>query len=220
MPDRELIVVTGYVEIPGHPRSREEYDRFGEQLCSLSEAPVRVLRRPLEDCWLDEHVRGKRVEHATADNPAKNTLADHTVQHQKTAWLLEALETEPSAEVLVWIDYGIFHQPGITVKVIDEFLRRVRGCSTLAIPGCWPHARRMFHSPDWRFCGSSLVAPRAHVHPFHEAVRDVTLERLSTTNRVTWEVNDWAEVDHRRLVPIQWYPANHDQTQFTNYADS
>lgn len=219
MPDHELIVVTGYVEIPGHPRSRLQYDQLGAQLRDLSEAPVREHRCSLEDCWLDEHVRTANVEHATADNPTKNTIAYHTVQHQKTAWLLEAMEAEPSAEVLVWIDYGIFHQPGITVNVIDEFLRRVRAhpCPMLVIPGCWSRARRTFDWPDWRFCGSSLVAPRASVRPFHDAVRDVTLERLTTTNRVTWEVNDWAEVDHRNLVPIRWYPAGHDQTQFTNY---
>jgi hypothetical protein len=144
-------------------------------------------------------------------------LAYHVVQHQKTAWLLQALEADPSVDVLVWIDFGVFHQPGVTAQVIDDFLRRVRAHPAFSIPGCWEQSRGVFDGPDWRFCGSSLVVPREFVRSFHEAVRDVALERLSTTNRVTWEVNDWAEVDRRRVLPIRWYPAGHDQTQFTNY---
>jgi FkbM family methyltransferase len=212
-----LAVVTGYVQIPGHPRSDAEYDLLGSQLGALRAAPVRVFRCALEDCWLHEHVRDRHVEHAVSDNPKKNSLAYHVVQHQKTAWLTQALETDPRAEVLVWIDYGIFHQRGVTAEVIDDFLRRIRAQPEIAIPGCTLGPSGSFEQPDWRFCGSSLVVPRDLVRGFHEAVREVTLERIATTARVTWEINDWAEVERRKMVPIRWYAASHDLTQFTNY---
>lgn len=214
--DTKLVVVTGYVQIPDHPRSSQQYDLLGAQLAQLHAAPIHVFRCELKDCWLDEHVRDRHVEHAIADNPKKNTLAYHIVQHQKTAWLLQALEMDPSVDVLVWIDYGVFSQPGITVPVIDDFLRRVRARPEFAIPGAWEQSSGSIEWPDWRFCGSSFVVPRNFVRKFHDAVREVTLERL-TTGRVTWEVNDWAEVERRKMLPIRWYKADHNQTQFTNY---
>jgi FkbM family methyltransferase len=213
----KVAVVTGYVRIPGHPRTAEEYEQLGAQLHELRAAKIHVFRDELESCWLSEHVRDREVEHAVFDNPKKNTLSYHVVQHQKTAWLVRALEADPEADVFVWIDYGIFSQPGITTAVIDDFLRRVGSRSEIAIPGCSAKPSGLFDQPDWRFCGCSFVVARDLVRVFHEAVRHVTLERLDTTGRVTWEINDWAEVDRRKMLPIRWYRANHDLTQFVNY---
>lgn len=215
--EAQVVVVTGYVAIPGHPRSGDEYARLGGKLRELRAAPVRVFRCALEECWLYEHVTGRAVDHAVADNPKKNTIAYHVVQHQKTAWIASALETDPRAGVFVWLDYGIFHQKGVAVDVIDAFLRRVAARRAIAIPGCTDGSRASVDWPNWRFCGSSLVVPRDLAIDFHRAVRDVTLERLAMTGRVTWEINDWAEVERRKIVPICWYPAGHDLTQFTNY---
>ena len=218
------MVVTGYVEIPNHPRGATTYDQLGQQLGALREAPIRPFRGTIEDCWLHQAARiamaGGSVEHATGDNPVKNTLAYHSVQHQKTAWLQEAVRTDRRADVVVWLDYGILHQPGVTIEIIDAFLRRVREKEFLeevAIPGAWARSSRAIDQPDWRFCGSATIVPRYLVRSFHQAVLDVTLERLAKTGRVTWEINDWAVVESLGLLPIRWYAANHDQTQFTNY---
>jgi hypothetical protein len=219
----KITIVTGYVPIPGHPRAEAEYERLGEQLRQIRGAPLRVFRCKLEDCWLWEHVTDRKVQHAVADNPAKNSVAYHVVQHQKTAWLLQALDTD-AADVFVWIDYGISHQSGVTAAVIDEFLLRVRRSSEIVLPGGWERAEGAnevdWRFPNWRFCGCSLVVPRGLVRPFHEAVRQVTLERLSVCGQLTWEINDWAEVERRKMLPMRWYRATHNQTQFTNYTDA
>ena len=39
------------------------------------------------------------------------------------------------ADIFVWIDYGIFHVPGVTVRIIEQFLRRVENEQAIAIPG-------------------------------------------------------------------------------------
>jgi len=216
----QLAVVTGYVQLLDHPRKHEEYERLGARLGELGEALVLPFRCSLRDCWLNEHTRDSDVKHAVADNPNKNTRAYHVVQHQKTAWLLQARDIEPRADVLIWLDYGIFHQPGVTAAHIDAFLRVVRAHPKFAIPGAWEQSSGAVDWPDWRFCGSTIVVPRNHVENFHEAVRAVTLERLTRDNYLTWEVNDWAAVEGRGDLPIQWYKADHNQTQFTNYARS
>jgi len=212
-------IVTGYVRIPDHPRSADEYHRLAANLRRVG-APTRTFMSEVGRCWLSTFVRDKTITHAVDDNPRKNTLDYHIVQHQKTAWLATAAEFGPAADVLVWMDYGIFHQPGITVDVIDEFLRRIEAADKIdeiCIPGAWERSSGYADSPDWRFCGSSMIMPRAHARTFHEAVKDVTLSRLAATNHVTWEVNDWAVVESLKVLPIRWYKADHNQTQFTNW---
>ncbi len=211
-----VVVVTGYVEIPGHPRTHDEYARLGQLLSDVRAAPVRFFESAVENCWLFAHVRGEGIAHATAGNPAKNSLAYHVVQHQKTAWLAEAADADPAADVLVWIDYGIAHQ-GIAAESIDTFLSRIRSDVEIAIPGAWERSNGTAEYPDWRFLGSSLVIARQLARPFHDAVREATLDRLARDRYVTWEVNDWAEVERRGLLPIRWYQADHNGTQFSSY---
>ena len=71
--------------------------------------------------------------------------------------------------------------------------------------------------PDWRFLGSLLVIAREIAGAFHEATRSIALERLARDRFVTWEVNDWAEVERRAVLPIRWYQADHNASQFTSY---
>src|SRR5438045_5873682 len=77
------------------------------------------------------------VTHSVADNPQKNTLAYHCVQHQKFGWLLKAQMLNPQAKTFVWTDYGIGHVPGVTPAVVNDFMAGVR-VGDFAIPGCIP----------------------------------------------------------------------------------
>lgn len=216
----KVVVVTGYVPIPGHPRDSVAYERLGSRLLEITNAPVRLFRSGLESCWLAKHV-GKTVRVAGGDNPQKNSLAYHVVQHQKTMWLLEAFRTDPSPDVFVWIDYGICHLPDVTPAIIDDFLDRVRSGAKpveITIPGCWEASSGSIEWPDWRFCGCPLIVHRELVSKFHRAVEAVTLNRLEADGSVTWEVNDWAAVERQGLLPIRWYKADHNRTMFDNYS--
>lgn len=218
--DLKVVVVTGYAPIPNHTRRKEDYDRLGEGWREVSAAPVRVFSCSLEECWLHEHVRGRKVTHAVKDNPKKNSLAYHVVIHQKTAWLVQALEADPDADVFVWIDYGIFHVNGVTPALIDAFLQHVRCRSDIAIPGAWERSNEAVSSPDWHFLGGLVVLPAGLVRRFHEAVKDAALSLLEKKKFVTWEVNSWAAAERAGSLPICWYKADHDETMFTDFPGS
>jgi hypothetical protein len=215
-------VVTGFVPIPDHPRSAAEYARLAENLRQIRAAPLTTFEATIDQCWLHAPARQARATHAEGDNPLKNTLAYHVVQHQKTEWLRIAAEMFPDDPVFVWIDNGMFSQPGHSVPLIDAFLDRARHERAISAPGCWDTRTAAAYGteenyPSWRFCGSVLVAHRDHVKTFADAVRAVTLERLARARHVTWEVNDWSRVEAGGTCSIRWYRADHDQTQFTAY---
>lgn len=222
-------VVTGYVPIPGHPRTAEEYGKLGEEVfIPLVQNGVNAKKymEPIEMCWLHKYVTRFKEKPApsVADNPAKNTLAYHIVQHQKFAWLLKAAIEDPRPDVYVWLDYGVGHVPGVTANVVWDFLERVKAATVekVTIPGCWPKDPEKIdlRYPCWRFCGGVLVVPRLRVHKLYKAVKTAALRHIDMTKNVEWEVNTLARVEQANQVPIRWYQADHNETMFTEFPNA
>lgn len=211
-------IVTGYVPLKGNPRSVWEYANLGGQLMQV-DVPIRYFHWPLKDCWLAKHLKDvPACTHSEGDNPQKNTMAYHIVQHQKTDWLLRAAQEDKETDVFVWIDYGVFHLPGVTAAVIEEFSHRAAQEKDVAIPGCWTTLDISDNYPCWRFCGSVIICHRRYVYKLNAAVQDMCRARIRADRHVPWEVNTWAQVDLDGHLPvIRWYAADHDMTLFANY---
>lgn len=209
-------LVTAYVPIPNHPRSPKEYGELGEQLSGVP-VPKRCYYDQLPNLWMSKYVNKlpftpRASEH---DNPQKNTLAYHAVQHQKSSWLVQAADEDPEADVLVWVDYGIFRLPGVTNQAIYEFMEKLDDDAIYA-PGCWQPKVVEASYPCWRFCGSVLAVPRKLVDQFDYACRVAARQHVSATKNVEWEVNTWARVEGKAKFPIHWYKADHDVSLFNN----
>lgn len=213
-------VVTGYIDIPNHPRGSTDYRALGEKLLgSLGDIEALVFdsdQQKVQDTWLAQYIRGvPNVTWSVADNPDKNTLAYHCVQHQKFEWLRTAL-LDNDADPLVWIDFGIMHIPSITAAVIQKFLNYADGYGRVTLPGCWPKKREIDpHVPCWRFCGGLMVVPRALVKPFTTFAMGTAARHISETKNVEWEVNTLARLELLDQVPMAWYQADHNETMFT-----
>jgi hypothetical protein len=218
----KLKVVTGYIPLPKHPRTAEEYGKLGEEMFSQLNVPIHPFYEDIEDCWLTRYLRKHQIHPniSVGDNPEKNTLSYHIVQHQKFEWLCKAALYDPRPDVLVWMDYGIGHVPGVTPTVVREFLDKVVKWD-LAIPGCWKEGDPRIEtvgddSPNWRFCGGLMVVPRNQLIPLYKRVRQAVGIKLSLKHHVTWEVNTLADIE--QFLPIRWYEADHDASMFTEYA--
>lgn len=222
-----IVAITAYVPIPGHPRSADEYHHLAVPLHNLAfEAPLLSRMAKLEDCWLYQYIKDsygwppKGLTHSVSDNPKKNSLAYHIVQAQKTEFLVDAAEAcEMKPDIYVWLDYGIFHVPGVTPKIVKDFLVRANYEQTIAIPGCWePGYKYDDKHPCWRFCGGVMVVPREYLVDFDLAMKTEYMRWLDQYHNVSWEVNTLARVELAEPeLPIWWYKADHNETLFTNY---
>ncbi len=221
-----IVAITAYVPIPDHPRSSDEYHALAEPMRKMAAtAPILSRTEKLENCWLHQYLHEAygtppAVTHSVSDNPKKNSLNYHIVQAQKTEFLVEAAEAcSMQPDVYVWIDYGIFHVPGVTEEVITEFLKRADGEQTIAIPGCWD--RNYIYdeaNPCWRFCGGVMVVPRRYLIDFDTAMKKEYVTSIARRRNVSWEVNTLARVEQNNPdLPIWWYKADHDASIFTNY---
>ena len=209
-------LVTAYVPIPNHPRTAAEYGELGER---LSGVPVRkkAFYMKVEDTWMAKFVQDlKYMPHISeGDNPHKNSLAYHCVNHMKTSWLVQAADEDPEADVLVWVDYGIFRLPGVVNQAIYEFMEKLDDKAIYA-PGCWDVGPIESALPCWRFCGSVLAVPRRYVDQLDFAVRATARQHIVRTKNVEWEVNTWARVEAQHKLPFHWYKADHNVTLFDN----
>lgn len=218
-------LITGYCPISGHPRSAQEYGRLGDKFRRITKVPLKAFYSQVGTLWpmrLAWELPFKPTV-SEGDNPEKNTLEYHAVNHQKTEWLLRAMLEDENDDIdtFIWIDYGICHLPDVTPELIEEFALRV-GRNDFAIPGCWekPLVNAAFsdRTPCWRFCGSMMVVPRQHVLALDAAVRSTLIRHVQKTHNVPWEVNTWARVETRYpSLPIRWYKADHNASMFTNY---
>lgn len=212
------VLVTGYIPIPNHPRTAEEYGALGERLGGVPVRKKAFYMRP-EDTWMAKYIRTLPFTPSPSqhDNPTKNTINYHCVNHQKTSWLVQAADENPDADVLVWVDYGIFRLPGVTNQAIYEFMEKLDDRAIYA-PGCWQESVVESVFPCWRFCGSVLAVPRVHVDKLDYQCRVTARQHISKTRNVEWEVNTWARVEQGRgrHLPIHWYKADHDVSMFNN----
>ena len=210
-------LVTAYTPIPGHPRTAKEYGELGDKLGGV---PVRkcAFYDPPGELWLTKYVAKLPFKPAVSrgDNAEKNTLLYHAVNHNKSTWLVQAANKYPDADVLVWVDYGIFHLPGVTSQAIYEFMEKVDDKAIYA-PGCWDKPQVIEAAyPCWRFAGSVLAVPRKLVDSFDFAVRVAARKHISSTKNIEWEVNTWSRVEAQNKLPIRWYKADHDVSLFNN----
>lgn len=221
-------MVTAYIPIPGYPRSEEEFAALGRKLFEVKRPTLFARADKMDDavkrCWLfhylNDHYEPDDITHSVSDNPDKNTLAYHIVQAQKTEWLAIAAYVNPFSDVFVWVDYGIFHVPGVTKEIIESFLDRAEGEQAVVIPGCWEKDSFIYNDkhPCWRFAGGVMVVPRRFVEPFNTAMQREYAYWISQTKNVSWEVNTLARLERTDPdFPVWWYKADHDQTLFTNY---
>jgi len=225
-------LVTGYVRLDSPHRSHREYLDLGRRLFDLGLPTVafwdgppgdldypHVDLRPasLDRCWLHEPARGAASPAGVAGG--KDGVSYMVVQNQKSAWLADSAE---AAEMLIWIDWGIFHlgdlqrwDPGPAVRELVAWVDAEAPRDRITMPTIWPitsDIRVRYTEIQWYAAGGVLIMPAAIAGWFDQMVREYAMTWLRSTKLVTWEVNLWAAVARDCLRRFRCYPCDHNQT--------
>jgi hypothetical protein len=211
------------VPIEGHTRTLAEYGKLGDQLRgALGDHVPAVYYQRIPDLWMTPFIEslaknGHQVNHSQGDNPLKNSMEYHAVQHQKLEWLEMAANSDQEADTFVWLDYGCMNLPGFDSNTLTSFISRIKK-GDLAIPGCWEKREINDYYPCWRFCGTMFIVPRDDVRPLNKAFKAITRLYTRAMRSVSWEVNDLARMELAHVGPhMRWYLGNHDATMLTGY---
>jgi len=220
-------LVSGYVPIEGHPRSAEEFEKLFNDLIEVTshiDNPIHFMQHDIDQCWLFKYLQWSQLSptHSVADNPKKNSLGYHIVQHQKIVWLCSAAHAHQDIDVFAWVDAGILSVPGITIEDVAYGINAAKDEKSIVIPGCWSRAYAKT-IPDsqvnWRFCGGFFVVPRNLLADLEIAFRAETIRHLRETNNLSWEVNTLQRLELNSAIrlPLWWYEADHNAQLFRNY---
>ena len=208
-------LVTGYIRLDLPNRSHDEYDRLGRQLVDAAREgghEVQTFGGRVDDCWHWSLSEGATLP---LGNPDKDTREFHAVQHEKTSWVVDASE-KTDANILVWMDYGLLHVPGITADMVSQFLERAAAYAPrdrLGMASIWGAP---FRQPDWRsvewWCaGGVFTVPRSLAFAWHDAVVDRAIA-MRSDGHVTWEVNTWATAWARWSNVARPWLCDHNET--------
>ena len=180
----------------------------------------------LQDCWaykLLEDNPGLMPSCASPPADRFHEPADMTKSNivllQRYWWMRKAAEFYADVDVFAWVEYTVLKQSGVTPDVLRSFVDSLERhpCEAVTLPGCWGKGLINDAEAHWRFVGSCWVCPRHLLAPLFDAVETVASLRARLTGKLSWDMNTMAYVELMDVLPVRWYPANHDETQFTNY---
>lgn len=229
-------VVSGYTPLNVKHLSEQQYREYGDALreACAGRSCFFDLGWKLSDCWLYRHLEDTNqmslppacdVAPDRYDDPLA-MVASNVVQHQRTMWMMNALECYPDTDVFVWLDYAILKQGDFTgkpvrdidVKIFLDRLEALPSLDTIYFPGCWPEKTTPAdYGANWRFVGSTHIIPRQHLPIVDEFYRYECRKFIERTKTVPLDLPIWALTELNSSLPFKQYVANHDSSQLTNF---
>ena len=228
----KAMCVSGFVPnaFPARHLTGDQCRAYGDRLwAALGDHLVAFDGWPFDDCWaadlLDE-IPGLMPSCASppADRfaqPQHMTLSN-VVLLQRYNWMWQASVMHPDVDVFAWVEWTCLKQRGVTEDVLRRFVELLHAgpCREVTLPGCWPKGVIDDSEAHWRFVGSCWVCPRELTLNVAATVKTVASLRARLTGKLSWDMNTMAYVELLDCLPIRWYRANHDETQFLEYRPS
>ena len=227
---QRAMAVTGFVDnaFPARHLTQGTARGYGERLTSCLGTRVHAfdVGWGLDDCWArrlleenpgllpsDENPPADR--YATPEDAARSNI----VLLQRYEWMRLAAELHPDVDVFAWVEYTVLKQRNVTESVIRGFLDTLEQMpvDAITLPGIWPKGPIDDRAAHWRFAGSCWIAPRSLLEPLADVIKEVATLRTRRTGRISWDMNTMAYVELLDVLPIRWYPGDHDETQFTGF---
>lgn len=171
---------------------------------------------PIVD-FLGENIN--KLELPNNRNLEKDTKEFLILMNSKPYFLAKAKEYTTS-DTLVWIDFGILK----ITNDLDHFKRnfsQLKKYNKILIPGGIfskniLDENKLMEGIFWRFLGGIIICPRELVDDFCIKTFMEVLKLLNK-NKITWEVNIWANIEYENPDMIHYYRADHNKSMFGLY---
>lgn len=228
----KAMCVSGFVPnaFPARHLTGDQCRAYGDRLrAALGSHLVTFDGWPFDDCWAADLVDEipklmPSCAHPPADRFAvpQDMTRSNVVLLQRYEWMQMAAVMHPDVDVFAWVEWTCLKQHGVTEDVLRRFVELLNAgpCREVTLPGCWDKGLIDDSEAHWRFVGSCWVCPRELTTPVAEAVKTVASLRARLTGKLSWDMNTMAYVELLDVLPIRWYRANHDASQFLEYRPS
>lgn len=227
-PRSRVLAVTGFVDdaFPARHLTQHQAREYGDRLKAALGDRLHAFDDGwrLPDCWAHRLLEANPDLLPSDRNPPADRYASphdaarsNIVLMQRFEWVRRAAERFPDVDVFAWIEYTVLKQRNVDERVVVSFIDALERTpiDAVTLPGIWNKGLIDDGAAHWRFAGSCWIAPRHLVAPLADVVMTVASLRARHTGRLSWDMNTMAYVELLDVLPIRWYPGNHDETQFT-----
>lgn len=154
-------------------------------------------------------------------NIKKDTVEYISLMVAKMDFMNIAVEHNPfQTENFAWIDFSIMQvlASELDVRYLQKYLQQISHIShsldSVVIPGCWSkieHTNSIIDYIHWRFCGGFFAGNKKAIRYFYQLHIDHLLPFIKNNQRVVWEVNFWAYLEHEHNWKPVWFPSDHNR---------
>ena len=228
----KAMCVTGFVPnaFPARHLTVDQCRAYGDRMKAALGDHLHVFDGwQVNDCWAYQLLRQNPYLMPSCASPPADRFAEpqhmtlsNIVLLQRYEWMHMAASVYQDVDVFAWVEYTALKQRGVTEDVLRRFVELLHEgtCRELTLPGCWPKGTINDAEAHWRFVGSCWVCPRHLARRTFDAVQTVASLRARLTNKLSWDMNTMAYVELLDVLPIRWYRADHDASQFLEYRPS
>ena len=223
----------GFVKnaFPARHQTSAQMNDWSQKLAKAIPDVVTYENQHLSKCWAYPMVsQVSSIENPvwSADYPNSppdryatpyDALISQIVLCERFQWLSDVVEYDPTVDVWAWVEPTIFKQRGITGTVLRQFVEDIEKfpVDAISLPGVLPKIPVIDHVNHWRFAGSAWVCPRKYAKVVSATMKELITMRTRLTHRLCWDNSSWSYLEHLNVLPMRWYPGNHDETQLTGY---
>lgn len=220
-------VITACVEMGLSKRPLAETHKLGHALIDATKNRCRWYNPRLDRIWTVEDFPGLRAANARATDRFA-TIEEHErsnyVQHMPVQWLEHAYSRHPEIDVFVWLGYTLLKQGDFTGKKITpqhvtDFVDRLEQWTPdcIPFPGITPLAPISVNGDNWRFCGSTIIAPARFLPAMVRSYKANLRHFVRQHTCMPLDLAIWPMVEFNSGLPFRFYQAEYDHTQLTNF---
>lgn len=178
---------------------------------------IRIIPYRLEDIPTYQKIINSNITLPLKRHEIKDTKKYFALMNSKLDFIQIARSWYP-ADRYTWIDASIAKllkdkdsaRSNINQRSLFDFNNLIASPSGLT--NVFKHATKVEH-PIWRFLGGVITIPDTKMDIFYNITQEI-LNELIQNGRISWEVNIWAEAEHR-CPELFWLYGNsyfHDET--------
>ena len=176
------------------------------------------------ELWVFKQLKNYEYTLPVYRNEIKDSDDFLALSNSKFELVNRAIENNPwNTGHFAYIDFNItylFLEKERTYDFFRYLSKRDLFSTILIFPGCSSpinieNISRLNDEIYWRFCGGFFVGDSESLQNWGELYKTAFVKYLSTTQKLTWDVNFWAWMETVERWSPRWYSANHNDSIIT-----
>jgi hypothetical protein len=178
---------------------------------------LQIILIDWDDLFINKFIKDENIEKIQIPmSNSKDNLNFLILMNSKNYFIKEASKISDKP-IITWIDFGIMKITNDIAHFKYNF-SNLHSLHKVLIPGGFREKTLLndlilMHSIFWRFLGGLIICPRNLVDTFNDECDKETCSLLKT-NKLTWEVNLWANVEYKNQDLIRYFKADHNRAMF------